>query len=210
METYFEDAAARWDTPQRIRRAQRIAQEFRRHIPFRHCGLAVEFGCGTGLVGLNLADLADRLILTDPEPAMLDILRQKLDGLVSGPRPGLLCQPLDIPLPKELHCDLIFHSMALHHTQDAELALRHAWESLTPGGCLCFADLNPEDGHFHDDHPDFHGYNGFDQSWLRRIMHRVGFENVDSQTFLQDTKLIHGQPYPFSLFWMCGIRPHSF
>lgn len=207
MATYFQNAASGWDTPQRVRRAQCIARELRQHIPFSHCKLAVEYGCGTGLVGLNLADMADRLILTDPEPSMLDILRQKLELLPAGRRPELLCQPLDEPLPRELHCDLIFHSMALHHTRDAGRALHNAFDALVPGGCLCFADLDPEDGHFHDDHPDFHGYNGFEQTELQDLMRDAGFVEVASRTFLQDSKSVNGQPHPFSLFWMCGLHP---
>ena len=144
MARYFEDMAPRWDTPQRIRRAGCIARELRSHLPFDHCTLAVEFGCGTGLVGLSLADIADHLILCDSEPAMLDILRQKLAHLPDGSRPELFRQSLDAPLPADLRCDLIFHSMALHHTRDAGLALRHAFDALLPGGCLCFA--RPESG----------------------------------------------------------------
>ena len=153
MDQYFDAQAARWDTPARIRRAARIAQELRRWLPCPRYRVAMELGSGTGLVGFAMAGLADQLILTDPAPAMVEILRRKADCLpVGGPQVQVrLAPPGRLPKP-ERPCGLIFHSMALHHVQDVAQALQDFFLLLEPGGCLCFSDLDPVDRRFHSDH----------------------------------------------------------
>lgn len=208
MDQYFDAQAARWDTPARIRRAARIAQELRRRLPRPHYRVAMELGSGTGLVGFAMAGLADQLILTDPAPAMVEILRRKAACLPAGGPQVQVCLAPPGRLPKlERPCGLIFHSMALHHVQDVAQALQDFFLLLEPGGCLCFADLDPVDRRFHSNHPDFTGYNGFAQPELQAAMRRAGFAAVRSATFLRDEKQIDGTACPFSLFWMCGVKP---
>lgn len=203
---YFGQVATRWDTPVRVRRAGKIAESIRQALPQAIYPTALEFGCGTGLVGLQLTDIAQHLWLTDAEPAMLDVVRSKL-ALQPHPNVSLAQFALAGTANQGAPCDLLFLSMALHHVADVRQAANCFWRTLNPGGCLCVVDLNPEDGHFHDDHPGFQGYNGFEQTELRAILEQEGFTSVQSKTFLWDTKVIEGAAHPFSLFVMTGQKP---
>lgn len=207
MDSYFEQQAASWDTPARIRRARRIAQEIRLRAGVARCRVAMELGSGTGLVGFALADCAQTLILSDPSAAMCAVLRAKA-AAYRGPAAVRVCQapPGRLPDPPA-PCGLIFHSMALHHVRDLGAALRQSCQMLAPGGCLCFVDMEPVSRAFHADHPDFAGYDGFDQAALRAALEDAGFSGVRSAAFLRDQKVIDGHAHPFTLFWMRGTKP---
>lgn len=205
MDLYFEDVAAKWDTPQRIWRAEKIGQKIRECLPHKHYGTASEFGCGTGLVGFQLLDVTDHLLFVDESWAMLEIVQEKLTCL-QVKHAGIHQGNLMGPRTASIKSDLIFNSMVLHHVEDVQHAIsQFAWY-LNPGGCLCIVDLNPDDGHFHDDHPSFHGYCGFEQKTLQDVLRDSGFLDVKSETFLHDVKMIGMEPHPFSLFIMTGIK----
>jgi hypothetical protein len=54
---------------------------------------------------------------------------------------------------------------------------------LNPGGYLCIADLDAEDGSFHDG--DFNGHRGFDRQELVQILTRSGFVDIGFSTVFE-------------------------
>ncbi|MFA5257741.1 MAG: hypothetical protein WC360_06295, partial [Opitutales bacterium] len=58
---------------------------------------------------------------------------------------------------------------------------------LKPGGRLSLADLESEDGTFHDDNSDVAHF-GFDTTWFAGQLDRLGLENVKIRTIHSVTK----------------------
>ena len=84
MNDTFAEKAKMWDSnPQVMALADLFSAELNKIVP-DHSGLAIlEFGCGTGLVGLRYAEKAASLDMVDASPAMLDVLRDKNEARAS-------------------------------------------------------------------------------------------------------------------------------
>jgi 2-polyprenyl-3-methyl-5-hydroxy-6-metoxy-1,4-benzoquinol methylase len=72
--------------------------------------------------------------------------------------------------------DLIFSMMVLHHVPDVPRAFAAFHAMLNPGGWLCHADLDAEDGSFHGPEVDVH--HGFDRATLHAWLVAAGYADV--------------------------------
>jgi len=106
----------------------------------------------------------------------------------------------------ESNYDLIYTSMALHHIIDTEITLRNLYKLLKKDGYLCIIDLDEEDGSFHGEEKDFNGHNGFNQKSLRSLLLKIGFKEVEVNTFYNDEKIVKNINVKYSLFLMTGIK----
>ena len=88
-------------------------------------------------------------------------------------------------LPAERH-DLIYTLMTCHHIQDTNGLLRNLHALLASPGYLCIADLDAEDGSFHE--PGFDGHNGFDRGALAACSESVRFRDIHFTTVFGMTK----------------------
>lgn len=205
MEKHFDLVAKNWDNPTRITRGKNVSMKIRNYVPDGKYKTAMEFGCGTGLVGFDLFDKFESIDFVDSAEKMIDIVNQKIE--MTGVK-NANAYAVDLiggdTLDKKY--DIIFHSMALHHVVDLDAGLQMFYEHLNEGGCLCIVDMNPEDGHFHDDRPGFVGHFGFDQEELKKKVESMGFTDVTSETFLFDHKNIGEKRLDFSLFIMTGTK----
>jgi hypothetical protein len=63
-------------------------------------------------------------------------------------------------------------------------------ELLLPGGLLCIADLDTEDGSFHGDNTGVFHF-GFDREHLKRLLRETGFHDLKdttATTMMRDTE----------------------
>ena len=88
--------------------------------------------------------------------------------------------------PPAQRFDLIYTAMTLHHVPDTDHILRVFHDLLKPGGTLCIADLDQEDGSFHGPEVDVH--HGFDQADLSLRAAKAGFADMQFQTVFSITK----------------------
>jgi ubiquinone/menaquinone biosynthesis C-methylase UbiE len=72
--------------------------------------------------------------------------------------------------------DLVYLLMTLHHIPDTTGILKKFFALLEPSGTLCIADLDKEDGSFHD--YEFVGHTGFDRRDLEKLLLKIGFVNI--------------------------------
>jgi 2-polyprenyl-3-methyl-5-hydroxy-6-metoxy-1,4-benzoquinol methylase len=100
--------------------------------------------------------------------------------------------------------DLIVTSMTLHHVPDTDQILRIFHDLLNPGGYLCIADLDKEDGSFHGPEVDVH--HGFDQTDLGLRAAQVGFADVQFQTVFGITKERESGTRDYPVFLMTARR----
>lgn len=173
----FDIAASTWDdNPVRLELSKAVSSAMREALAGKFVKLGLEIGCGTGLVGLSLADVFSNLILTDSSQGMLDVVNEKLG---KHPLPNVSTRRFDIETENPLYegeCDLLFSSMVFHHFKEVSSVLRKIAEMIGPGGVLLIADLLPEDGSFHQNGEEVH--KGFESSYLSTVVMNSGFFEV--------------------------------
>jgi ubiquinone/menaquinone biosynthesis C-methylase UbiE len=212
MTTYFDQRAKNWDTNLvRVERAKVTAQAIRNTIPLQSGMSALELGCGTGLLSFALQPDFASITLADTSQGMLDVLADKIKAAgVDNMHPLQLDLASDpaargFPLPAS-RFDVIYSLMTFHHIPDTDTTLRQCHALTAPGGYLCIADLEKEDGSFHKDDSEFDGHNGFDRPQLRKKVEAAGFENVQFTIIFQVPKQIDGVEKTFPMFLMTAKR----
>ncbi|MBU0947008.1 MAG: class I SAM-dependent methyltransferase [Proteobacteria bacterium] len=177
--THFDKAATDWDTKQpRVQLAAKISAAIAR-LPLSATMDAMEYGCGTGLVGLSLAPTLGHLTAIDTSQGMLDVLQEKIVEQGIANVSPLRCDLLIDDYSKR-H-DLIFCAMALHHVQEFEPLLQRFAGLLNQGGYLALADLAQEDGSFHDPSAEGVHHHGFDSEQLAAILSAAGLIKIKSE-----------------------------
>ncbi|MCL2286263.1 MAG: class I SAM-dependent methyltransferase [Firmicutes bacterium] len=206
MAENFDAMAQGFDTDRRIDRAEIIADEIRGHITSGREKSAIEFGCGTGLVGLQLAEEFSKLLLIDFSAEMVGQVEQKINKL-GIPSISALCCDIMADTELNLRADYIFSSLVLHHIIDTEAILRRFYTMLNDGGHLVIVDIDQEDGSFHAKYPEFEGHNGFSHAALKALALKAGFATVNIDTFYHDSKVHNGKESPYSLFILDAALP---
>ncbi|MFN8597505.1 MAG: class I SAM-dependent methyltransferase [Anaerolineae bacterium] len=200
----FDQKASQWDAkPERVERAQAMADGIRAALPLSERVTALEYGCGTGLVSFALQPYLGHITLADSSSGMLAVLREKIAG---GHVQNMTPRSLDLliePLPSERY-QLIYTLMTLHHISDTDRILRAFYALLDTPGYLCVADLDTEDGTFHED--EFHGHLGFDRSALSAQARQAGFQSITFSTMFQMRKEVVGVMKDYPLFLMIARK----
>jgi len=170
----FDEKAATWDdNPERVARAETIAQQLRTVLDMSQFQHALEYGCGTGLLSFALQNDLKKVTLMDESTEMIRVSKAKCQAAgVSHFHPvamDLLTSTYDgDPF------DFIFTLLTLHHIEDTAGILARFREQLQPGGVLAIIDLETEDGSFHDD--PFTGHLGFDRTELAEQLQKAKLE----------------------------------
>ena len=94
--------------------------------------------------------------------------------------------------------------MTLHHVPDTAHILTVFHDLLNPGGYLCIADLDQEDGSFHGIEVDVH--HGFDRAELGRRTADAGFSDVQFQTVFSIAKARESGTRDYPVFLMTARR----
>lgn len=201
----FDEKARDWDTPKNIERAENIAEAIREQVSLDSDMSALDYGCGTGLLSFNLYKELGPITLADNSEGMLQVLREKInDRSVENMEPINLNLSTD-PLP-DLHFDLIYTMMTLHHIPDTGQILSQFYELLNPGGTLCVADLDKEDGSFHG-HDVENVHRGFDREELANLAESIGFSGIEFTTAYQmDREIEDGSTRQFPIFLMVATK----
>lgn len=200
----FDERAREWDAnPVFVERGWRIAQAIRARVPLGPSLRALDYGCGTGLLSFPLKDALGHITLQDSSAGMLEVLREKIAAAgVSNMtvRQGDLTAG---PPPDERY-GLIYTAMTLHHVADTDAILQVFHTLLEPGGHLCVADLDAEDGSFHGPGVDVH--HGFDRGVLAAQVARAGFGDARFETVFEITRASEGTTRRYPVFLMVARR----
>ncbi len=167
MDDKFEEKAKAWDdNPIRVEMANAFSEEVKKNVKIGKDSRLMEFGCGTGLVGMALAPLADSILMIDTSRAMLSVLRDKVSG--SNLRNiEILEGNIERLKIKKSSIDLIVSFMTLHHVKDIPGVLG-AFRGLLKGrGSVIIGDLCREDGGFHGAERVEH--HGFDMDEIKKV-----------------------------------------
>src|SRR5699024_12189460 len=176
----FDEEALNWDTPAKIDRAENIADAINSKITLSPKMAAFEYGAGTGLLSFALKDKLGPIILADVSEGMLDVLQEKIQNRNIGDMTAVNLDLTVDPLPEE-RFDIVYTMMTLHHIKDTEQILSKFYKLLNPGGFLCVADLDKEDGSFHGKEVD-DVHRGFDRQKLSDLAKSIGFSHINIST----------------------------
>ncbi len=183
---HFDSKARQWDdNPVFKERGLKIADAVRQSVPLKREMSALDYGCGTGLLSFPLKDELGPILMADSSAGMLEVVAEKIVAQGVTNMTPLKLDLLADPLPAQ-RFDLIVTSMTLHHVPDTNQILRVFHALLNPGGYLCIADLDQEDGSFHGIEVDVH--HGFDRDELSRNAAQAGFADMQFQTVFSIAK----------------------
>jgi 2-polyprenyl-3-methyl-5-hydroxy-6-metoxy-1,4-benzoquinol methylase len=205
----FDSKAGDWDrNPARVALANAVTESIRTDVPLDTSMNVLEFGCGTGLITLALARFCGTISAVDTSPGMLAILEAKA-SLAGTTNIRVFRKDLSLPgeagtLPGDY--DLVFGSMTLHHIEDTTAFLKTLHTLLSPDGMLAVADLEAEDGFFHDDASEkvHHGFSG---NGLREKLEQAGFAVVSRRTVHVVEKINRaGRKASYPVFLLTAVK----
>lgn len=173
----FDEMAARYDTPQRVQVANVIASALREKLTSCADKCAIDYGCGSGLVGLPLAARFGSMLLVDTSEPMVALVKEKIERLGLN-NAETLCADFTDEIPIGLSADYILMTQLLLHIPDTENILRRMFSALRPGGHLLIVDFDKNEAV-----PSDRVHNGFVKADLIELMERIGYVNVSAKTF---------------------------
>lgn len=200
----FDKDAALWDeNPGRVQLARDVANAISKQIALTPRTGVLDFGCGTGLLTLHLQPLVKSITGADTSHGMLNRLKAKLAKLKLNNVNVVLIDP-------DKHCnlagsyDVVVSNMTLHHIKEIKPLLAQFHRLTAPGGHLCVADLDSDDGRFHEDNTGVFHF-GFSRTALRKTFTEAGFSNLKVTTASEIEKPFkNGQMRRFTVFLMTG------
>lgn len=185
--------------------ARDIAETMINHIHMASTMDVLDFGCGTGLLTFHLCPLARSVTGVDSSKGMLKVVEEKIKKQkVNNVIPKFIDLSAGDVLPDRYH--VIVSSMTLHHVPDVPALLTQFYRALLPAGQIAVADLDEEDGRFHENHDGvFH--HGFSRAALKKEFEEAGFRDVTCASAAKVNKTAaDGITRTFTIFLMTGRK----
>lgn len=200
MSEHFDRSARNWDQRPMSQQLAQLVPRLLEQLPLQVDQQLLDFGAGTGMLAVPLAEKVAGVTALDTSEKMLEILNEKAVGNIKT-----LQQDIFAGLDEQF--DGLVSCMALHHVEDTAGLMQVFAEHLKPGGYLGLVDLYKEDGSFHGDN-EGKGVKhlGFEPEELKRLMEKAGLEDLDFQEILQ-IQHKNGRQYP--LFLVTARKPQA-
>ena len=183
----FDSIASNYDNPERHHIAKVASDAIKEHLGDTRSKSAIDFGCGTGLVGMNLVSEFESLLLMDTSENMLDIVKRKITD-ADALNARTLCFDFETSSQPDFRADYIFMVQVLLHIQDYEALLAKLHAVLNDEGHLLIVDFNKNDKVVSE-----LVHNGFDQEQLKESLLKIGYKDIRSKTIYSGTKLFMNQ-----------------
>ena len=180
MKHDFNHKAETFDSPKSIFLVNLVCQAVEKQINVLSDKEILDFGGGTGLLSLPLAEQAKSVTLVDISEKMLEQARLKAEQQdiknIQFLEQNLLTNPL------EQEFDLIVVCRVLHHMPDLDESLSLFHQHLRENGQLLLADFTKTEANHH----------GFDLAELEKQLIEHGFSSVHSQILYSAEDLFQG------------------
>lgn len=177
----FNQLAANYDTPKNRDMAKRSTDAIRSLLDKNHTKTAIDLGCGTGNVGLDLLEEFESMLFVDASTNMIEQVEKKLVD-IDTKKATVLCLDIekDVQLPYKV--DTIILSLVLHHISDSHQLLLKLYEALNEGGQLLIIEMEKQEENSSNHH------HGIDRLVLAATLTEVGFQNIQSDIFYNAKK----------------------
>ncbi|MFE5320893.1 class I SAM-dependent methyltransferase [Paenibacillus sp. NPDC056579] len=183
----FEMIANIYDTPERIQIAKVSSDAIRNYLVDTKSKNAIDFGCGTGLVGMNLLNEFHSMLFLDTSQNMINQMKQKITDF-NIQNVDTLCFDFEKESLSNLKADYIFMAQVLLHIHDVEMILSRLFDVLNEGGHLLIVDFNKNENIASDI-----VHNGFNPGELSDVMAKIGYTDIQFDTFYTGSKIFMGQ-----------------
>lgn len=183
----FDRIANSYDTPERIHIAKVASEAIKAYLGDTKSKNAIDFGCGTGLVGMNLLSEFKTMLFLDTSENMLQIIKEKISA-ADARNASTLCFDFETSSPSNLSADYIVMAQVLLHIQDYAALLTKLYDVLDDEGHLLIVDFNKNDKVVSE-----LVHNGFDQEQLGELMRKIGFRDIRSKTIYNGSKIFMNQ-----------------
>lgn len=201
---HFDSKARQWDeNPVFQDRANKIAAAIAAGVPLTPTMRALDYGSGTGMLSFPLQERLGHITLKDTSAGMLAVAEEKIAVWGVNNISTRLMDLTAAPMPDERY-DLIYSSMTLHHIPDTDAILQAFHTLLNPGGWLCIADLDQEDGSFHGIQVDVH--HGFERDLLAEKAEHAGFSDIAFSTVFEIVKQTETGERAYPVFLLLARR----
>lgn len=122
MRLSFDKKAKDWDDNRRIQRSKVIADKIIDYVKLQESFTGLEFGCGTGLISLNLYDKLSKITCIDTSSGMI---KQLEDKVAEHNLDKITVTQLNINEDHDLKSeyDIIYSSMSLHHVINVKIIM---------------------------------------------------------------------------------------
>jgi len=185
-ENIFERIAQKYDSEKQIELAKVIVEEVRLELRDSKSKSLLDYGCGTGLIGLDLSDQVDSVLLVDSSKQMLEIVKNKISK--KGTTNSKVLHSDFIESTAELKADIVLMSLVLLHIPDTTRILQELFNILNDGGKIIIVDFDKNDK---INHPQVH--NGFSHESLKLHLSKIGFKSIQVKTFYKGSRIFMNQ-----------------
>ncbi|MFV0395951.1 MAG: class I SAM-dependent methyltransferase [Coprobacillaceae bacterium] len=183
----FDQIAKTYNTPDRIKISIACANEIRKYLVDGNNKSAIDFGCGTGLVGLPLANEFQSILFVDASKNMIQYVKEKIKENNINNAEGIAFDLEENQ--KEIEpVDYIIVVQVLLHIQDTDAILSKLHSLLKKDGHLIIIDFNKNDLVNSE-----MVHNGFEQKELKSILKKIGYQDISSDTFYQGKEIFMKQ-----------------
>lgn len=200
MTDHFKEKAQDWDKKEGSKkRAGAITKAIQERITFDSDSILMDFGAGTGLLSEPFAPLVKKIIAVDTSEAMLKQLKKKpvFNGKLQTVNKDIVTEPLNTQV------DIIISSMSMHHVEDVDGLIHQFAELLPSAGQIALADLDKEDGSFHDEGTEGVHHHGFDRKDFQLLLEKHRFEEIQFTTVYTMT---HDDGKEFPIFLVTAAK----
>ncbi len=175
----FDNMASNYDSPERVHIANLSSNAINEAFNNKHYETGLDFGCGSGLVGLNLINSFDKMFFLDTSLNMLEVVNEKIKNLnLDNSETVFLDLETADSLDFNIKVDCIFMCQVLLHIKDYIPVLEKLTKLLNPNGTLLIVDFDKNNNIDSD-----LVHNGFVQEDLCSNLKNMGFSNVNSKNF---------------------------
>jgi 2-polyprenyl-3-methyl-5-hydroxy-6-metoxy-1,4-benzoquinol methylase len=198
MRNFDVDSLTWDDNPVRWNMAKSVFSAMAKSVPFNDTMDLLDFGCGTGLISFQALPFVHSVLCADTSQGMINVVKEKAHSAELSGIKTLLLDPEDSSSFSGSF-DCILSSMTFHHVADIAALLRRLYPAVKKGGYIAIADLDPDNGFFHENNDGVY-HNGFVRNEMKSILEEAGFMNVSIETAAEVIKPGSDGENKFSLF----------
>lgn len=181
-EKIFNEMAKRYDNEERRHLAGVILNELKQHLGETEDKVLLDYGAGTGLLGLELADSFQKVHAADVSSEMVKVLKEKiaLGNIENAEAHEMNLLESDTVIK----ADIIIMSLVLLHVKNHQKLIQKLYDTLADGGEAYIVDFDKNDK---VTHPKV--TNGFTHENLKEMMENAGFKNVKVKNFYEGKEI---------------------